>query len=364
VNIVHSPELFNRQADPSVRVGEALASAPSVIHIHQVDHPELVDFLRAYAPVLISAHAYTACPSGHYYFQPGQPCTRAHGPMCVPNMLFGGCTHRRDPRGLRTKYERAGRGLQALRRADLAIAYSSSVDRHLAVNGVTRRVIVPLFSTLPIVRSTQTAGTEASDAQTGGAKTSTTRISTAQTGPARASSRRVLFAGRIVRPKGAHILVRAAREVDAELVICGEGRRLADLRQLARDLGIAQRVDFRGWLTAEELADELALASIIAIPSLWPEPLGLVGIEAFAAGRPVVASATGGVTDWLQHGVNGLLVAPGDVAALGRALNELLDDPRRRQTMGAAGRELVESRFSRERHVAALLDAYRTVLRS
>ena len=54
------------------------------------------------------------------------------------------------------------------------------------------------------------------------------------------------------------------------------------------------------------------------MPSLWPEPFGLVGIEALAAGRPVVASATGGIGDWLEDGVGGLMVPPGDPGALAR----------------------------------------------
>jgi glycosyltransferase involved in cell wall biosynthesis len=96
------------------------------------------------------------------------------------------------------------------------------------------------------------------------------------------------------------------------------------------------------------------------MPSLWPEPFGLVGIEAHAAGRPVVASATGGVADWLEDGISGLCVKPGDKGALAAALNELLADPQRQQTMGAAGRRTVAARFSRQQHVAALLDAYRS----
>jgi glycosyltransferase involved in cell wall biosynthesis len=97
---------------------------------------------------------------------------------------------------------------------------------------------------------------------------------------------------------------------------------------------------------------------VLALPSVWPEPFGLVGIEALAAGRPVIASATGGIEDWLEHGVNGLLVPAGDVAALATTLTELLADPVRQAAMGAAGMRLVAERYSRERHVAALSEAY------
>jgi glycosyltransferase involved in cell wall biosynthesis len=328
-SVFHSPGLFDADVAMRERVAGALSSAPEVVHFHQVYDPELVDFMRASAPVAVSAHGYGACPSGVYYFHPGEECTRARGVGCIPRMLARGCTHTRDPRDVPVKYARAGRGLGALRRADLAVVYSSAVDRHLAANGVTRRAVVPLFTTMA-----------------------------PHAGSGHGARRRVVFAGRIVQPKGAEVLVRAAREVDAEFVICGDGRELPSLRRLAHELGIEERISFRGWLAAADLAVELANASLVAIPSLWPEPFGLVGIETLAAGRPVVASATGGVSDWLEDGVSGVLVRPGDVGALSLALNELLTDPARQQAMGAAGRETVAKRFSREQHVRKLAEGY------
>jgi glycosyltransferase involved in cell wall biosynthesis len=182
--------------------------------------------------------------------------------------------------------------------------------------------------------------------------------------PSRASGhaarRRVVFAGRVVAAKGVGVLIRAARSVDAEFVICGDGVGLAAMRRLAGRLGVEERVRFRGWLGAGELARELAEASVVAVPSVWPEPFGLVGIEALSAGRPVVASSTGGVVDWLQDGVNGLAVAPGDVRELACSLEELLADPTRQAAMGSAGKRMVAERYSAQHHVAALVEAYRS----
>jgi glycosyltransferase involved in cell wall biosynthesis len=330
VRLFHSPELFNTDASPEVRIGDALSSAPGVVHLQQFDDPEVLAFMRKSSPVVISAHGYTACPSGVYYFRPGQECTRGHGVGCIPNLLARGCAHTRDPRPLPAGYRRAGRGLEALRRADLVVSYSSSVDRHLFANGITQRTVVPLFTTMVPRR-----------------------------GSGHATRRRVVFAGRVVPTKGVGVLIRAAREVpDAEFVICGDGWDLDRMRKLARRLRVEDRVTFKGWLSAEELAQELADASIVAVPSLWPEPFGLVGIEAFAAGRPVLASSTGGITDWLEDGVSGQTVNPGDVGALATALEDLLADPDRQQVMGAAGRERVSARFSPERHVEVLIEAY------
>jgi glycosyltransferase involved in cell wall biosynthesis len=324
-----SAELFNRRLPPRQRVGTALDCAPRLIHLHQFEDPQVAAHMQTSAPVIVSVHGYSACTSAVHYFRPGQECDRPHGAGCVPNLLARGCAHTRDPRWLPGSYRRASRAVELLRRADLVISYSPAVDRHLSVNGVRRRATVPLFSTLP---ATLAGGHE--------------------------QRRRVVFAGRLVRPKGAQVLVRAARELDAEVVICGDGRELDSMRALARRPDVQGRVSFRGWLAPAELARELAEASVVAIPSLWPEPFGLVGIEAFAAGRPVVASATGGIEEWLEEGVNGLCVAPGDASALAAALDELLADPDRQRRMGAAGRSSVAARFTAEHHVEALLAAY------
>jgi glycosyltransferase involved in cell wall biosynthesis len=325
VTLYHRPGLAKRELPIEARLGDALASDASVAHLHQIDDPEVVQALAPSTPVVISAHGYTACTSAVHYFGPGHECSRPHGPGCVPNLIR--CAHSRNPTTLPSRYRHATRGLHALAGADLAISYSSAVDRHLAANGVTKRAIVPYFPTAPIA---------AADAQ----------------------PRRVVFAGRVVPPKGVGVLIRAAREVQGEFVICGDGRQTDSLRRLARRLGVQDRVRFTGWLPAAELARELASAAVVVLPSVWPEPFGIVGIEAHAAGRPVIASETGGVGDWLEHGVSGLMVPPGDARALARALAELLEDPARQRELGSAGARSVSARFSAARHLAVLREAY------
>jgi glycosyltransferase involved in cell wall biosynthesis len=82
----------------------------------------------------------------------------------------------------------------------------------------------------------------------------------------------------------------------------------------------------------------MARASVVIVPSIFPEPFGLVATEAMAVGTPVVASAVGGLPDVLDHGRAGVLVPPGDPTALRRAVVELLVDPDRRAALAAAGR--------------------------
>jgi len=223
----------------------------------------------------------------------------------------------------------AGRELAALRLADMAVSYSSAVDRHLGINGIERRRMVPYFPTVTPAQPSE-----------------------------RASSPRVLFAGRVVAPKGVATLVRAARDVDARFIVCGDGWQLPAMRRLASRLGVQERIEFAGWLEPDALAQEFADASLVAVPSVWPEPFGIIGIEGFASRRPAVASRTGGIGDWLDDGVSGLMVPAGDARALARALNELLADPQRRRAMGAAGKATLEARFTLEHHLAAIRDAY------
>jgi glycosyltransferase involved in cell wall biosynthesis len=330
VTLYACPDLFHDDVPMEARIGEAMSFGPELVHLHQVELPDVARAVRVKAPLVVSAHNYAACSAGGYYFRPGQECTRAHGPGCIANMLARGCLHTHSPKSLPKRFRGASRRVEALEHADLVVSYSSAVDRHLAANELPRRKIVPYSTTIPPMPGT-----------------------------ADAAGRRVVFAGRVVREKGVDILIRAAREVDGEFVICGEGRLLEPMRRLARRCGVERRVSFTGWLGPERLAEEFANASVVVVPSLWPEPFGLVGIEALAAGRPVIASATGGVADWLDDNVSGRCVKPGDVGELVQALNQLLGDPDMQRMMGMAGREAVRRRFSAERHLAAITDAYR-----
>ena len=322
-----SPRLYKTE-EMEPRFAEALAREPEVVHLNQLDDPQVVAFLRRHAAVVLSAHAYLACASGVHYFRAGHGCERAHGPGCVPNLLLKGCWHRWNPLDVPDAYREAGRALAALRAADLAIGYSHAMDGHLRAAGVERRRVVPYFPTLDPIPGVPE------------------------------SPRRIVFAGRLVASKGAATLLQAARRLDAEVSICGDGVELPRLQRLASRLGMSERVELRGWLSAGELAREFAAAALVAVPSLWPEPFGLVGIEGFAAGKPAVGSATGGIPEWLEDGVSGLTVPAGDPEALAGALGALLDDPARRAEMGAAGRAATAARYSREAHLEALTAAY------
>jgi glycosyltransferase involved in cell wall biosynthesis len=117
---------------------------------------------------------------------------------------------------------------------------------------------------------------------------------------------------------------------------------------LVRTLGIGDRVTFVGWVPHGRLAAYYAQARVVAVPSRWAEPFGMVGLEAMWASRPVVAFGVGGIPDWLADGETGFLVAERDTRAFAHALEELLGDPAQAARMGAAGWERVRQSFRHE----------------
>ena len=154
-----------------------------------------------------------------------------------------------------------------------------------------------------------------------------------------------------------HPLLRAVIVGD---VTPGEGWRKDALQTLAQDLGVADRILWPGYYDDAPLV--MAALDILALPSIRPEPFGMVVIEAMASGKPVVATAHGGPLESVVDGVTGLLVSPDDPAAMASSLARLADDPVMRATMGAAGRRRAVDVFGFQRHLSAFQDLYLDLL--
>jgi glycosyltransferase involved in cell wall biosynthesis len=168
----------------------------------------------------------------------------------------------------------------------------------------------------------------------------------------------VACAARLFRGKGQDHLIRALslirRELtDVRLLIIGRDDRqamrtsfTAELKALARDLGVLDQVVFTGYRA--DVPALFAASDVFALPS-FEEPFGLVFLEALAMKKPVVALNNGGTPEVVEHGTSGLLSAPGDQAALATNLLTLLRAPALRARMGECGRRQVEARFTPER---------------
>ena len=156
----------------------------------------------------------------------------------------------------------------------------------------------------------------------------------------------VLFVGRLIPEKGADVLIGAMADLAGaagRLTIIGDGPERPRLAALAADLGVD--LDLRGNVGRVEVARAMGRAAVVAVPSVYAEPLGLVALEAMASGAVVVASATGGLVETVLDGSTGVTAPPGDreglAAALARAAH-LASDPTAGGAMLAAARTMAE----------------------
>lgn len=176
--------------------------------------------------------------------------------------------------------------------------------------------------------------------------------------PLPSAAPRLVCLGRLVEDKGFDVALAAFAEMaprypQARLVIAGDGPARPGLEAQAKTLGIADAVEFTGWIAPESVAGLINSATLMLVPSRWEEPFGLVAVEAALMARPVVASRVGGLAEVVADGKTGLLVEKEHAAALASAIGQLLDNPAAAQKMGREARKRARSLFSLERQVDA-----------
>ncbi len=319
-------------ADAARAVTDELARRrPDAVVTASVFDAAVLDAVRAATPRwLARIHDHRAfCPTGdRVYPQFEAPCAASMGNACRAATLLRGCVH--GPRAASFARIAAREGVRdRIARADRVLVSSAHMRATCAANGVdgARVAITPpplpdeAFAREPAPR------------------------------PARPT---LLFASRLTPRKGLRSLLGAlARIAPPErplLVVAGEGEREErDARALAARLHV--EVLWRGKLGAAELRDAIDQACAVAVPSLWPEPFGLVGIEAQARGRPAVAYDVGGIGDWI--GGAGIAVRRADERALAEAIRTVLG-ANRWPSYASAARARAEA-YRLDRHVDTFL---------
>ena len=159
---------------------------------------------------------------------------------------------------------------------------------------------------------------------------------------------KILYVGQLIRGKGVDLLLQSFKRLtcDFRATIVGTGNAEPKLKALCNELGLDSRVDFPGWVRNEDLGHFYSKAKVVAVPSRWPEPFGMIGLEAMHHGRPVVAFDVGGIPDWLEHMKTGILVPEQDVDALARAIEKILSENQLAATLGANGFRRVRDNYS------------------
>lgn len=155
----------------------------------------------------------------------------------------------------------------------------------------------------------------------------------------------IVFVGNLIPRKGLATLVRGLSRVDSEwhLTVIGSNstEHASEIRELVREKGLIERVEFTGWIDEGELAAHLEAAHLLAVPSVH-EGFGIVYLEGMAFGLPALASASGGASDLVSEGKTGFLITPGDARAITHAVEELATDRDRLVAMSLSARQRFE----------------------
>ncbi len=297
------------------------ASAPDVVYLHKVPMVKpLIAASGAKRSVRMVHDHDLCCPRRHKYtIWTGKVCTRAAGWHCMTDLAS-------LQRGGRAGFTLRGLGafwseLAANRSVDQLLAGSRFMRDELLVNGFPQehvRVLAPV-----------------------------TEPEAGELSPCPAEAR-ILFVGQVIKGKGVDLLLRALSRVEGPWTadIIGTGNAFEKMRGLAKELELAERVCFHGWVDHRQLGEYYRRARVVTVPSRWPEPFGMVGLEAMRLGRPVAGFAVGGIPDWLKDEETGLLAPEQDVAAYAAALTRLLHEPGLAERMGDAGRARAAAEFS------------------
>jgi glycosyltransferase involved in cell wall biosynthesis len=338
------------------------AWAPDVVYSHGLDDSNLERRLLDSYPMALYAHTYYGtCVSGRkcHSWPRIQPCGRQFGAPCLALYYPRRCGGL-NPQTMLQLFQLQSKRKSMLPDYPAVLVASRHMFREFEQHGVPpdRLHLVPLpagtSSTLADDPKSCTGEHRLEEYRTGGAS-----LPAAPEPRPRAPGYRILFIGRLMDVKGVNHLLEAipiaAAKLgrDLTLTIAGDGPDRAQVEDSALRLGLP--VEFAGWVDAERKSNLIRQADLVAVPSLWPEPFGLVGIEAGGFGVPAVGFAVGGIPDWLISGESGEL-APGDpptVEGLAEAIVRALADPEHHQRLSAGALAMVK-RFTMERHIAQL----------
>jgi glycosyltransferase involved in cell wall biosynthesis len=305
--------------------------------------------IASVAPTVFFAHSYYGtCISGDktHKFPWVQPCDRVFGAACLAYYFPRRCGGR-SPLTMVREYDRQRRRLALLRRCAAVLTHSEHMRREFARHGAAGGRVYNI--------SYSVTGAEAAMPPS--------RLRQRDAAPA---AWRVMFIGRMNRLKGGRYLLDALpavqRQVDRPLHVtfAGDGPARHDWEKRARQIRgrhATVSIEFAGWLQHDQLALRLDTTDLVVVPSLWPEPFGLVGPEANRRGIPVVAYATGGIPDWLHDGVNGCL-APGNPPTVAGLVEAMVRCLRSVETSDALRRGALEMGHARadDVHVDGLLE--------
>lgn len=308
-----------------------------LLHIHD---PDMLLDLREECPAILTLHNHSSyCPSGTKYLaNRAKVCDRPINPLgCAWGHLIDGCGSRR-PQKLIHNWFNTYHPLERLKKLQIpVIANSDYVRQQIISNGIPPQRVVTLRC---------------------GVKPPTQP--TAPLNLATHQNQRILFAGRIVPDKGVEWLIKALAQTHPgiHLDIAGDGWSKPTMEKLASQMGLSDRITWHGWCNSKQLELLYQQCFAVVFPSLWPEPAGLVTLEAYSHYRPIIASAVGGIPEHIRDGETGILVPANNIKQLAHAINELATNYPKCRLMGERGQAWYQAEFTIDIHLQRLAEIY------
>jgi len=313
------------------RLKEMIGSMkPDVIHVHNITNFKLLEHLLSAGPVLKSVHEFRPfCIPRRIRPDTGEHCKIYLSMKCFKT----GCLSFNY--GSLYRYYVEKRGGNLIRQFPAIWVYSNYMKEFIDP-------LVPASASVDVVNYYYDPP--------------------AETPPEPPSENLIFSAGRLVLDKGYHLFFEAMSRLDipVKIKLAGEGLQGENLRKQAKELNL--NVEFLGYHPPSELEQWYKWCKIAVFPSDYPEPFGIVGLEAMGAARPVVAFDVGGVSDWLENGVNGFIVPRGDTKAFAERVKQLLEEPDLAKKMGETGRKILLEKFSSEKHIDKLVETYQGLI--
>ncbi|MDY6915379.1 MAG: glycosyltransferase family 4 protein [Candidatus Cloacimonadota bacterium] len=310
---------------------------PDIIYVHKFRNTQLLkEIINSDLPVVIFYHDhFLFCLREHKYKTISHAtCTKPVGLRCYPCLGF----LNRKSNGVKIRTHFSLIAQQNIhKRASAFVVASQYMKEHLKKHDYDANKI----NTIPLFYE---------------AKEKTQKFNE--------QSNLILFVGQILRGKGIGVLLKSIKKLNPEIscILCGDGHQKAKYQKMAERLKISHRVKFVGKVDPNKLQDYFSKAEMLIIPSITPETFGLVGLEAMNFAKPVIASDVGGISQWLQDKKNGLLVKPGDVVQLTKAITKLHKDVFGRKKMGQNGRQILQEKFTPQQHIEKLLTLFQNLV--
>ena len=319
-------------------------SKPDLIYLNKcLSNPLLEIILASKIPTIRMFHDHEVyCMRGYKYFPWSREiCHRKAGPCClIPCHAFIQRDRNKGPYGLKwVSYTQKMRLIELDHQLDAFFVDSHYMRDELLLQGYDPKRISIFPPIAPNPANTKP--------------------------PEMTPDNVILYLGQVVRGKGVDCLLRAATKLqsDFKLLIVGDGTHLPYCRSLATELALNHRVEFVGYKPHHQLQSYFRSATVAVVPSVWPEPFGMVGLEFMHHALPIVAFNSGGISDWLKDGHNGFLVPWMDIDTMAQRIDYLLQNKEEARQLGLNGQSLAYQQFNFDKYIVDLTHKFHELIK-